>query len=60
MDSSASATQIAVEYNGVDDGSGKLVKKSKNCQKSKNLQGLKSYKDNWFGGILPKHRSSVN
>ena len=39
-DSSANATQIAVEYDEIDGGDGKLVKKSKNRQKSKNLKGL--------------------
>ena len=44
-DSSFSAAQIVVEYDGVDagGGGGKLVEKSsKSCQKSKNLKGLKN------------------
>ena len=50
------AAQIVVEFDGVDaggDGDGKSVKKLskklKNCQKSKNLKGLKSCKDHQFG-----------
>ena len=42
-DSSTSATQIAVEYNGVDSGGDQSVKKlSKSRQKLKSLKGLKN------------------
>ena len=58
-DSSASAAQIVVEFDGVDTGGGgggksikKVVKKSKNRQKLKNLKGLKSRKGHRFGGTF--------
>ena len=63
MDSSVSAAQIVVEYDGVDGGGGtvgksvkKYVKKSskgrKSVKKSKNLKDLKSPKGHRFGGTF--------
>ena len=58
-DSSVSATQIAVEYNGIDGGGGKLVekvvKKSKNCQKVQRASKVwKICKGHRFEGTFTK------
>ena len=53
-DLSASATQIVVEYDGIDSGGGKsvekLLKSQKIIKKSKNLNSLKNRKCHRFGG----------
>ena len=64
-DSSTSATKIAVKHDEVDGGGGKLVKKvvkkSKNCQKAKNLKRFdKSAKVIGSEERLPKHQFAGN
>ena len=57
-DSSTNATQIVIEFDGVDAGDGGGGKSSKSCQKveesSKSPKSRKNCKSHWFGGIFTK------
>ena len=53
--SSTSAAQIVIKFDGVDAGGGGVGKSIKKLSKSlKNFKSLKSCKGHWFGGMFTK------